>query len=38
MKNHKELKDKIGNSLFYLLGEGISTGIGRSAKPIISWL
>jgi hypothetical protein len=38
MKKRKKWKGKACKSLFYLLGEGISTGIGRSAKPIISWL
>jgi hypothetical protein len=38
IKNIKKLNDKTGKSLFYLLGEGISAGLGRSAKPIISWL
>jgi hypothetical protein len=38
IKNIKQLKDKTLKALFYLLGEGISTGVGRSAKPIISWL
>jgi hypothetical protein len=38
IKNVKKLKDKTFNFLYYLLGEGISTRVGRSAKPIISWL